>query len=103
MFGLRQWIEEGFYPEGWVGPQDGLGLAPFKRRTTGGQRVRERAVHASCKRSMLLGTTATLCCWVLDDASYSQPMNLDLHDHDDYVKHTDILETNADPAGAGCE
>ncbi len=32
LFGLREWIEEGYYPDGWVGPPDGLGLAPFKRR-----------------------------------------------------------------------
>ncbi len=34
LFGLREWMEEGFYPEGWEGPPDGLGLAPFKRRGT---------------------------------------------------------------------
>ncbi|KXZ47081.1 hypothetical protein GPECTOR_38g318 [Gonium pectorale] len=32
LFGLREWLDEGYYPEGWVGPPDGLGLAPFKRR-----------------------------------------------------------------------
>ncbi|GFR40076.1 hypothetical protein Agub_g620 [Astrephomene gubernaculifera] len=36
LFGLREWLEEGYYPEGWVGPPDGLGLAPFKRRNTVG-------------------------------------------------------------------
>ncbi|GAX82406.1 hypothetical protein CEUSTIGMA_g9834.t1 [Chlamydomonas eustigma] len=34
LFGLREWIEEGFFPEGWVGPMDGLGLAPFKKRNS---------------------------------------------------------------------
>ncbi|PNH07989.1 hypothetical protein TSOC_005511 [Tetrabaena socialis] len=34
LFGLREWLEEGYYPEGWVGPPDGLGLAPFKRRNS---------------------------------------------------------------------
>ncbi|GIL71918.1 hypothetical protein Vretimale_607 [Volvox reticuliferus] len=36
LFGLREWLEEGYYPEGWVGPPDGLGLAPFKRRNNTG-------------------------------------------------------------------
>ncbi|KAG2448873.1 hypothetical protein HYH02_006222 [Chlamydomonas schloesseri] len=34
LFGLREWLDEGYYPEGWVGPPDGLGLAPFKRRNS---------------------------------------------------------------------
>ncbi|KAG2501133.1 hypothetical protein HYH03_000951 [Edaphochlamys debaryana] len=34
LFGLREWLDEGYYPEGWVGPPDGLGLAPFKRRSS---------------------------------------------------------------------
>ncbi len=34
LFGLREWIEEGFFPDGWVGPIDGLGLAPFKKRNS---------------------------------------------------------------------
>lgn len=52
LFGLREWIEEGYFPEGWVGPPDGLGLAPFKRRNSGGNnpptattRVRVRRVR----------------------------------------------------------
>ena len=32
LFGLREWIDEGFFPEGWEGPPDGLGVAPFKKR-----------------------------------------------------------------------
>ncbi|KAG1676555.1 hypothetical protein FOA52_000098 [Chlamydomonas sp. UWO 241] len=32
MFGLREWIGEGFYPDGWIGPKDDDGLAPFKKR-----------------------------------------------------------------------
>jgi hypothetical protein len=35
LFGLREWLDEGFYPEGWVGPLDGLGpsrrTAPFRK------------------------------------------------------------------------
>jgi hypothetical protein len=34
LFGLREWIAEGFFPEGWVGPMDGLGVAPFKKRSS---------------------------------------------------------------------
>jgi len=34
LFGLREWIDEGFFPEGWEGPADGLGVAPFKKRAT---------------------------------------------------------------------
>eukprot|EP00798_Chlamydomonas_sp_ICE-L_P013473 gene13473-19333_t len=33
LFGLREWIEEGFFPDGWEGPADGLGVAPFKKRS----------------------------------------------------------------------
>jgi hypothetical protein len=32
LFGLREWISEGFFPPGWVPHEDGHGLAPLKQR-----------------------------------------------------------------------
>jgi hypothetical protein len=32
LFGLREWMSEGFFPPGWIPHEDGHGLAPFKQR-----------------------------------------------------------------------
>lgn len=59
LFGLREWIGEGFYPEGWSGPSDGLGVAPFKKRGGGGGRgVSGSLVHAHVHHQ----TPAQPCC-----------------------------------------
>jgi hypothetical protein len=47
LFGLREWIAEGFFPEGWSVPEDSEGVAPYKRRGAPiGTRV--RAFGAAC-------------------------------------------------------
>jgi hypothetical protein len=32
LFGLRVWIDEGFFPNGWAGPSGTGVMAPFKKR-----------------------------------------------------------------------
>ncbi|EFJ52489.1 hypothetical protein VOLCADRAFT_115965 [Volvox carteri f. nagariensis] len=51
LFGLREWLEERYYPEGWVGPPDGLGLAPFKRRNNTGAHQGGPSAAASASKA----------------------------------------------------
>lgn len=40
LFGLRDWLDEGFYPNGWQDPGDAAAIAPFKPRNSHVHKVR---------------------------------------------------------------
>lgn len=45
LFGLREWLEEGFFPDNWEGPKDSMAVAPSRKRNSG---TPSRVSRAGC-------------------------------------------------------